>query len=48
MKSKSDQSDNIEEKKYALSGIISTNICIKNANIFLIADKKSMFLITKP
>lgn len=36
----------VDEKK-GKSEIIATSISVTNANVFLIADKKGMFLITR-
>lgn len=44
MKPESNQSD-IERKKCPIHESIATSISVENANIFLIADKKSIFLI---
>jgi len=34
----------IEDQQFSTSKTITTSISVTNANIFLIADKKSMFL----
>lgn len=44
MKSSISQS-NEEENQYSTSENVTTNISVTNANIFFIADKKSIFLL---
>jgi len=43
LKSENNQSDT-EDQQFSISKIMTTSISVTNANIFLIADKKSMFL----